>query len=152
MRLKQHVSSMQVSARDVLCMCVITTVCSWLVHDSPLSSLYIFVATLSFTLSARLRAALSQERKLLRTFCSRSLQLFHFLLFKLLFWHLCCIAITFTPALSSFQLTVDLLWWVQGPTPPLYLLWLLLCEFEWNQVILSFCEVFKLQAVYYLND
>lgn len=72
--------------------------------------------------------------------------------FLLLFWHLCCIAITFTPALSSFQLIVDLLWWVQGPTPPLYLLWLLLCEFEWNQVILSFCEVLKLQAVYYLND
>lgn len=81
---------------------------------------------------------------LFKVFATLSLSFF----FLLLFWHLCCIAITFTPALSSFQLTVDLLWWVQGPTPPLYLL----CEFEWNQVILSFCEVFKLHAVYYLND
>lgn len=57
----------------------ITTNCVLLTCTWPPLVLCLFAAALSFTFSARLRAALSQEKKLLRTFCSRSLHLFHFL-------------------------------------------------------------------------
>lgn len=141
-QIKQHFTSVQIIAWDVICICVITTVCSWLVHDLPQSSLYIFVVTLSLTLSARLRGALSQDRKLLRTFCSRSLQLFHFLFFIIFLASLLhsnylhsssvqasayCRFIMMSSRTNSSNISNSI------------------------RVISGFCHAFKLQAVYYLN-